>query len=93
MPGLVIAQAQPEINGILIKYLEEHARTGHKKAGPLYATERLRDVCIHFQNKLISERSKLSLSHNNELPVTQPVRSYKQINAVREIIEVNLGMI
>ena len=91
MPGSVIPQTQAEINGILNKYLEEHARTGRKKAGPLYATERLRDVYIHLQNKLISERSKLRLSHNNEL--TKPVRSHKQINAVREIIEINLGMI
>ena len=91
MPGSVIPQTQAEINGILNKYLEEHARTGRKKAGPLYATERLRDVYIHLQNKLISERSKLRLSHNNEM--TKPVRSHKQIISIREIIEINLGML
>ncbi len=91
MPGSVIPQTQAEINGILNKYLEEHTRTGRKKAGPLYATERLRDLYIHLQNKLIAERSKLRLSQNNEL--AKPVRSHKQITTVRETIEVNLGMI
>jgi hypothetical protein len=91
MPGSVIPQTQAEINGILNIHLEDHTRTGRKKAGPLYATERLRDLYIHLQNKLIAERSKLRLSQNNEL--AKPVRSHKQITTVRETIEVNLGMI
>jgi hypothetical protein len=76
MPGSVIPQIQAEINGMLNKYLEEYTRTGSKKAGPLYATERLRDTYIHLQNKLISERSKIRLSHNNEM--AKPVRSVRR---------------
>ncbi len=87
----MIPQIQEEINGVMNKYLEERARTGRKKLGPLYATEKLRDAYIHLQNKLISERSKLRTSLVSEL--SKPIRLHQQIIATREIIEISLGMI
>jgi hypothetical protein len=72
LPGSVIPQMQAEINGVMNKHLEERARSGRKKLGPLYATEKLRDAHIHLQNKLIAERSKLRTSLISEL--SKPIR-------------------
>ncbi len=74
-------ETQAKIDEFISEEFENDIRSGRQTLGPLYAVERLQEIKITLQNKLMLSRTQI----NKELSdwIAKPVSSHKQVMEYR----------
>jgi hypothetical protein len=82
-PPSLRMETQAKIDEFISEEFENDIRSGRQTLGPLYAVERLQEIKITLQNKIMLRRTQI----NKELSdwVAKPVRSHKQVMEYREV--------
>jgi hypothetical protein len=83
-------ETQAKIDEFISEEFENDIRSGRQILGPLYAVERLQEIKITLQNKLMLHRTQI----NKELSdwIAKPVRSHKQVMEYSKRLELLLSM-
>jgi hypothetical protein len=89
-PPSLHMETQAKIDEFISEEFENDFRSGRQTLGPLYAVERLQEIKVTLQNKLMLRRTQI----NKELSdwIAKPVRSHKQVMEYRERLELLLSM-
>jgi hypothetical protein len=74
-------ETQVKIDEFISEEFENDIQSGRQSLGPLYAVERLQEIKITLQNKLMLRRTQI----NKELSdwIAKPARSHKQVKEYR----------
>jgi hypothetical protein len=83
-------ETQAKIDEFIGDEFENDILSGSQTLRPLYAVERLQEIKVTLQNKLMLCRTQI----NKELSgwIAKPVRSHKQVMEYRERLELLLSM-
>ena len=89
-PPSLHMETQAKIDEFISEEFENDIRSGRQTLGPLYAVERLQEIKVTLQNKLMLRRTQI----NKELSdwIAKPVRNHRQVMEYRERLELLLSM-